>query len=57
MCTKQKLLVGYFWLLVCNLCFRVMKTISGENKNKTKQNYIPKYREKLGEYLQNRRLD
>lgn len=48
MCTKQKLSVGYIWLLISNICFRAMKTIWGENE----ENYTPNYKEKLGEYLE-----
>lgn len=43
-CQWQIYLVG--GLLVCNLCFRAMIIISGENEN-----YTPNYGEKPGEYL------
>lgn len=46
--TKQKLPVGYIWLLVSNLCFRATKTIWGENEKTVCQTI----KRNFGQYLE-----
>ena len=49
--TKQKLPVGYIWLLVSNLYFRAMKTIWGENEKK-KKTVCQTIKRNFGQYLE-----